>query len=48
MTNDLHSFLKEFERDFPGEVVYIEKKVHARYEIAALVANTLRAKEDLR
>jgi 3-polyprenyl-4-hydroxybenzoate decarboxylase len=48
MTKDLHSFLKKYERDFPGEVVHIEKEVDARDEVTALVANTLRAKEDLR
>ena len=45
MTKDLHSFLQEYERDFPAEVVHIEKEVDARYEITALVSKLKKQKK---
>ena len=45
MTKDLHSFLQEYERDFPAEVVHIEKEVDARYEITALVSKLEKQKK---
>ena len=45
MTKDLHSFLKEYERDFPAEVVHIEKEVDARYEITALASKLEKQKK---
>jgi 2,5-furandicarboxylate decarboxylase 1 len=45
MAKDLHSFLEEYERDFPSEVVHIEKEVDARYEVTALVSKLERQKK---
>lgn len=41
---DLHTFLEGYERDFPDEVVHIEKPVNAAWEISALAMKLEKAK----
>ncbi len=37
MVKDLRSFLKEYEANYPDDVIHIEKEVNGRHEITALV-----------
>ncbi|HEX9880178.1 MAG TPA: UbiD family decarboxylase [Candidatus Binatia bacterium] len=44
LTRDLHSFVKEYERAYPDEVLHIEKPVDAKWGITALTMKLERAK----
>ena len=41
---DLHTFLDQYERDFPDEVVHIEEPLDAAWEITALATKLEKAK----
>ncbi len=43
-TYDLHSFLDQYERDYPDEVVHIEEPLDAAWEITALATKMEKAK----
>lgn len=45
MAKDLHSFLEDYERAFPREVVHIEKEVDVRYGITAIATRLEAAKK---
>ena len=41
---DLHTFLAQYERDFPDEVIHIEQPINAAWELTALAAKLERDK----
>jgi len=43
-TYDLHSFLDQYERDYPDEVVHIEEPLDAAWEITALATKLEKTK----
>src|SRR5687767_7878669 len=43
-TQDLHSFLDEYEHQYPDEVMHIEQPLSAAWEITALAAKLEKAK----
>lgn len=42
--SDLHSFLERYERDYPEEVVHIEKPINAEWELTAMAMKLEKAK----
>src|SRR5829696_592297 len=34
---DLHTFLERWEREYPNEIVHVEKPIDARFEVTALI-----------
>lgn len=44
LTRDLHSFVQEYERAYPNEVLHIDKPVDSKWEITALTMKMERAK----
>jgi 2,5-furandicarboxylate decarboxylase 1 len=43
-TWDLHSFLEQYERDYPDEVVHIEQPIAAAWEVTSLITKLEKAK----
>jgi UbiD family decarboxylase len=39
VAKDLHSFLEEYERAFPDEVIHVEQEISSRHEVTALVTH---------
>ena len=43
-TYDLHSFLEQYERNYPDEVVHVDQPLDAAWELTALVTKLEKAK----
>jgi hypothetical protein len=43
-THDLHTFVQEYERAYPNEVVHIQKPINGKWEITALTMKLEREK----
>lgn len=43
-TSDLHTFLEQYERDYPDEVLHIEQRINAEWELTALATKLEKAK----
>ncbi len=43
-TYDIHSFLEQYERDYPDEVVHVDQPLDAAWELTALVTKLEKAK----